>query len=479
MEDLARYAVEYAIKRGANYAETRYQKDEGLSILFKNSAVDSVSIIDRRGFGVRVLINGSLGFSSTSTMNKFGIENAIDKAIKIARAASSVRLKPIRFSREKSVLEKWGISPKIKFENVSLEDKIEILKNLDSIALERASDKIKLPIRTFFYNERITEKIYVNSEGTEYKASVPRVSLFYLLTLMGPHGMTLQRSNHLGVTAGWENVKLWKADEEVKHDIESLTRVLYYGKSPPKGRVDVVLGSEVVGLICHEAAGHPSEADRILGREGAQAGESYIEPEMIGKFRIGSEHVNIIEDPTIPGSYGFYIYDDEGVEARKRYIIKRGIINELLHNRETAAEFGISSNGSARASYYNVEPLVRMSNTYFEPGDYTVEELIEDINYGVYINSYMEWNIDDRRWNQRYVGLEAYFIINGELKEPILNPVLEITTKGLFSSVDAVADNLKFYAGSCGKGDPMQPMPVWFGGPDIRLRNVRLGVLGR
>jgi TldD protein len=124
------------------------------------------------------------------------------------------------------------------------------------------------------------------------------------------------------------------------------------------------------------------------------------------------------------------------------------------------------------------EPIVRMANTYFAPGDHTFEELIEDIKFGVYIKSYMEWNIDDERWSQRYGGLEAYLIENGELKGLVRNPVLELTTKTFYSSVDAADKNLAFYAGTCGKGEPMQGVPVWFGGPNVRVRNIKLRVIG-
>jgi TldD protein len=44
------------------------------------------------------------------------------------------------------------------------------------------------------------------------------------------------------------------------------------------------------------------------------------------------------------------LYDDEGVQARRRYLIKEGIINELLTNRETAAILGTKSNGAARGN---------------------------------------------------------------------------------------------------------------------------------
>ncbi|MBA3064122.1 TldD/PmbA family protein, partial [Candidatus Woesearchaeota archaeon] len=223
-----------------------------------------------------------------------------------------------------------------------------------------------------------------------------------------------------------------------------------------------------------ESGSHPYKADRIIGREWAQAGESFITKEMLGT-RIGNEVVNVVDDPTIENSYGFYKYDNEGVKARRKYLINKGLINEFLHNRETAYYMGIKSNGSSRSVNYDRESIVRMSNTFMLPGKYSEEELIEDIKLGIYMKNFMEWNIDDKRINQKYVGAESYLIKNGEIKEPVIRPVIEITTPQLYSAVDAVANNTEYHAGNCGKGEPMQPIPVWFGGPSIRLRKIRLG----
>ena len=210
-----------------------------------------------------------------------------------------------------------------------------------------------------------------------------------------------------------------------------------------------------------------------MGREAAQAGESFVKPEMLGE-RIGSEVVTVVEDPTVPNSWGFYLYDDEGVKARPRYLIRNGIINEFLMNREYASYLGLKSNAAARALNYNREPIVRMANTYLAPGDHSFEELIEDVKLGVYMVSFNEWNIDDRRFQQRYIGREAYLIENGEIKHPVRKPILEITTKGLWSSVDAVGKEVEFYPGTCGKGEPGQGVPVWMGGAPARLREVVL-----
>jgi TldD protein len=294
------------------------------------------------------------------------------------------------------------------------------------------------------------------------------------MTAYKPSKGTAQRFNKKAESSGWEAILSWDLTEFVSQEINVLASILTKAKRPPRDKTDVILGSEVTGIVCHESCGHPFEADRILGREAAAAGESFVNMKMLGK-RIGSKKVNIIDDPTIPSSYGYYLYDDEGVQASRRELIKEGIINEFLHNRETAAELGIQSNGAARTISYDREPIIRMSNTYMDKGDYNQQELFKTISKGVYIKSFMEWNIDDRRYNQRYVGLEAYFIKNGETKYLIRNPVIEMTTPSLFKSIDAVGKDISFNAATCGKGDPQQGVPVWTGGPDIRLRNVKIG----
>jgi TldD protein len=116
-----------------------------------------------------------------------------------------------------------------------------------------------------------------------------------------------------------------------------------------------------------------------------------------------------------------------------------------------------------------------MANTYFCAGDYTKEELIEETKKGVLMESFTEWNIDDTRFNQRYIGREAYLVENGEITKPVLRPILEVTTTGFYSSVEAVGKDITLYAGTCGKGDPAQGAPTSMGGPYIRLKEIRLG----
>ncbi len=473
LEDIAQFAVEYAQTLGASYAEARVQRNVANSVVLKNGNPEVSGFARMRGMGIRVIVNRAMGFASTNLLNKTEVKTLVGTAVSTAKASAKTMRKGVAMAPTKATRDKWNVNPKKPLASVGVDEKLGILLEAEK-ALSPENVGVKLPARLLVIADEESEKVYVNSDGASITSSVPRVSFFYMLTALDPSLGTAQRFGQRGESRGWEAVAEWDIASRVAEEARTLGKVLREAQAPPRETVDVVLGSEVVGIVCHESCGHPTEADRILGREGAQAGESFITVEMLGK-RLGNEAVTIVDDPTLRDSYGFYLYDDEGVKARRRELIKEGVLNELLHNRETAFELNVESNGSSRAVAYNMEPIIRMANTYMLPGDYDFEELVEDIKDGVFIKSFMEWNIDDRRYNQRYVGLESYRIQNGELKGLVRDPTLELTTPALYMSVDAVSKNLDFQAATCGKGDPMQGAPVWTGGPSIRLRSIRLG----
>ena len=474
--EIADLAVSLARSGGAEYAEARLQSSWRSAALLRNGMLEPAEMSDSHGLGIRVLFDGVLAFGATNDLEQKNVQALVDRTLKRAKASSSLVGSKIRFSEETSSRGQWAAEEQKPLENVGIEQLVRTLREVDSLIAPGARG-VTFPKRLLTIAIVVQEKYFTNSEGSSLTGRVPRAHFFGLITadyegkataVTIPPGYA-----QVGGSGGWEVIEALDLHDYVKEETDSISEVLVHAESPPQENVDVVLGPEVTGLVAHESCGHPSEADRILGREGAQAGESYLDSTDVGR-RIGSEEANVLDDPTIPHSMGFYIYDDEGVLARRRHLIEGGLVKELLHNRATASEFGVQSNGSARSVRFDREPIVRMANTYVEPGDHSFEELIEGISLGVYIKSFMEWNIDDKRLNQRYGGLQAYLIRHGELGPPVRNPILEITTPKLWSSLDARGKDLKFMAATCGKGDPSQGAPVWTGGPHVRLRNLRL-----
>ncbi len=467
-EEIADFAVDYALKKGASYSEARLEETSANSFALKNGIAEASGFYRVNGIGLRIIYNKAMGFASTNDVKKEKIKALIESTISSLKKASAITEK-VELSDEKFSSCRYSVKQKIKLEDVSPEEKIRLLMDADK---ETLSSGTNMPSRYLSLSDTTTTEYLTNSDGAKICATVPRSNFFYMLTAEH-NNKTSQRVWQYGQAGGFEFVKKWGISSILAREAKAMGENLRKGIKPPKGHVDVVACPEVVGIMVHESAGHPYEADRIIGREGAQAGESFISPEMLGT-RIGSNAVNVVDDPLLENSHGFYRYDNEGVKARRKYLIKNGIINEFLHNRRTAFEMGVKSNGSSRGASYDRESIVRMSNTFMLPGDYNEEELVEDIKLGVYMKNFMEWNIDDKRLNQKYVGAESYLIKNGKIAEPLLRPAIEIKTPKLYSSIDAVGKNPEYHSGVCGKGEPMQGIPVWFGGPSVRLRKIRL-----
>ena len=468
MEDIIDFALNYARDKKIEYAEVRGQSQKLDRIMLRNGKLEAyVSAVDS-GFCARIMANGGIGFAATNKWSKQEAKEIVELAFKYAQAAN--RKVKLHFAREKGVKANWTVTQKNKIEDIAAEERTATLAEIDKTL---SSCGVRIPAAISQCSIDMITKYFVNSEGSQIRSFLPRIGASFFITVE-EQGKTEQAVEQFGYSGGWEAFREWKIAEKMIHDARILRDVITKAKTIKPGKTDLVCGPEVTGIAAHESCGHPMEADRILGREMSQAGRSFIYED--GPYwietRIGSNIVTIADDPTIKHSYGYYLYDDEGVKARRRLLYKNGVINEFLHNRESAAKLGTRSNGSSRSINYDREAIVRMANTFVLPGNLTEEELIEDVKCGVLMKSFTEWNIDDKRFNQRYVGREAYLIERGELKHPIARPVIETTTQKFWTAVDAVSRKVEFDAATCGKGDPEQGVPVYTGGPCIRLRGV-------
>ncbi|MGV9172429.1 MAG: TldD/PmbA family protein [Promethearchaeia archaeon] len=475
-KDLADFVIDLGSSQGAEYIEARFIDSTEESYTARNGMFLGILNNQKKGIGIRALVEGGIGFGSTEKLTKNSVKKLVNETISMAKATNPKD--PIQLSTESPIQDSWETKAKRGFDAVTREEKQAFMKELDK-QLKKAGNR-KLKNRIAFMLLYQEDKYFVTNEGAQIDSRHNLITMTLMNTAKGKGGSE-QRLFSMGGAAGWEwldNINFIDlAAEDCKNVIKAAQKAQAMKFNDP---IDIVVSGEVSGIMAHENVGHPSEGDRILGREGAQAGESFyadiLDEKELGEAKIGNEEVSIIDDPTIPRSPGFYVFDDEGIKTRKRYLIKEGVLNELLLNREYAARFNTKSTAAARALSFNREPIPRMANTFFERGNFTKEELVEDIDEGILMNSFTEWNIDDRRFQSKYVGLEVYLIKDGEVTDTMIRrPVLELTTYGILGSVDAVGKDFFAPLGLCGKGDPMQGVPVSLGGPHVRLRNIRIG----
>jgi len=449
--------LDYA-SRNSRYAEARFMSLDSRGVSYRNGIFEGTASVKEEGYAVRV-VNESISMAYVDSEDWDRAKELIGEALKHSHFPGKNSL-----YEGEAIRDSWKVEGKRKIEDVPIDDRIEIVKDMDKL-----QESFDAAVRMNAVGDKKIRQIYENSAGSRIEGETSRVSYFYLAGVM-EGGEFEQSAEEFGGTGGYEVIDGLHLEDRISNDLRDLRESLVAPRPNP-GKFDVVVGPEISGIVAHESCGHPAEYDRILGREGAQAGESFL----AGKpdhFRIGSDMVSVVDDPTMAKSYGYYKYDDEGIPARKRYLYRNGLTNEYILNRESAARLGVESNGGGRSGSWNLEPLARMSTTYIEPGDHKFDELFDGIRRGIYIKSFTEWNIDDIRFNEKYVGKEAYFIENGDLTGRVKRPIIETNTINFYSSIDAIGSDLQFNAGTCGKGDPEQGVDVWMGGPHMRLRGL-------
>ncbi|MCK4849679.1 MAG: hypothetical protein KAT16_11665, partial [Candidatus Heimdallarchaeota archaeon] len=274
--DLADFGMEYARDQGASYSEARLIDGHRIVFIMQNGYIISGSESPWQGIGFRVLINGGLSFVSVDKLTKIAVKNAIDVGMKLAK--NSNPKEKIDFGEPVSNEAKWKVPAKESLRDVTQETIITKLQELDKIAENNG-----ISTRVQVFEAQSSTKYLVTSEGTKIEAEISMLKFFGILTAKGILDSE-QRFVDLTRSAGWEGTKTWI--EEYENECGRISKVAAQTDHRLTGKIDFVVSPEVTGIICHENCGHPSEGDRILGREGAQAGESFWRDLKLGESRV-------------------------------------------------------------------------------------------------------------------------------------------------------------------------------------------------
>jgi TldD protein len=452
-------AVQAARTAGANYAEVRLERREESRIQIEDGDLRGLVAGTETGFCVRVLVDGAWGFASSNDLAAGSWRDAISRSVALARSTARHIKTPVRLADVPTLTGRVDWKPKLDPREVGVEEKVGLLRRME--AQVRTLPEITNVSTS--YADALTTKRFVNSDGTDLTWSQVRsVAQAHFTARRG--GELAGRSSRVGATKGWE---LFHDEDPVEKAFEAArTTVAALGAPAAKGgRRTVVIDPELAGVFAHEAVGHASEADLIA------AGESCFKGRM-GQ-RLGIEGLTIRDDSTIPGAFGSFPYDDNGVKGRSKPILQDGILAGVLCDREHAHDLGAAPNGAARAQDFHSKPLVRMSNTLIEAGDFPEEELLEGVADGIFCRGSRGGQVDTGRGTFLFNAQEAYEIKDGHIGAPLRDVSLTGDILTTLLNIDALG-NTQYMGdpGYCGKG---QWVPVCDGGPLVRIRDCLVG----
>ena len=463
MEDLFNKNIEYALSKGADFADIRFQRVEETLIDVSNGIVNKCFQGTNSGACVRVISQGSWGFSACIPVDNVSIREAVEKSLKISNSKGRLKC-PVKLAGVKPSEARMPLRVKEDPRDVSLADKTDLILGVNK-EVSSFDDRV-VDIRTQ-YTDYVEHQIICNSEGSYIEFELPRSETNVWATCREGNESQWAR-NRRSKASGYEFVKDVNLVDQGKDAVLKALDLLK-GEVTPPGMHTVVVDPRALGVFIHEAFGHANEADSVVQRRSFLRG-------LIGE-KISSEHVTMWSDPTMPGEVGSYPFDDEGTPGVKTCVIEKGVFTSYMHSRETAALLDAEPTGNARAQDYSLPPIVRMNNLYMEPGDWSYDEIIEDTKKGILIEGSRGGMEDPERGGFQFSAQNCYLIRGGEVVMPLRDVSISGMTIEVFKSIDAVADNFYLHPGHCGKGEPgvMQSKVVSDGGPYCRVKSILVG----
>lgn len=441
-----------------DYCEIRFEDSDVLGIAFQGRGLDRISRDKLFGGSVRALMKGGWGFSSFNDLND--MEEAVKSACEQACFTGEKQGGVSKLAQVPVVEEEYVPAYTLDPRAVTLDEKVRILTHYCDLIL---GFDPAITAATISYQEKVTGLYFANTEGTYIKQEKVDIGAGFGATARRGANTVSKRVGR-GSSIGLDCIL--NADIEIKEACDLAVKLLD-APQVKAGVYTVVCDEALAGLFVHEAFGHLSEADNAYKNPGLAKAMT------LGR-KLGREILSIYDTGDYREHRGYLKYDDEGVRTAKTWLVKDGVLVGRLHSRETAGVMGESPTGSARALNYTFPPLVRMRNTCIAPGNSSLEDMIKDIELGLYAVGSGGGETNGEMFN--FMAGHGFMIRDGKLAELVKDVKLMGNVFTTLENIDMVAKDVKGRdgPGGCGKGGQM-PLPTSGVCPKIRIQNAIVG----
>jgi TldD protein len=453
IQEAGQYLADIISKYDAEYIEAHLEESQASHLTYRGKKLESTDKTSAVGGNIRALNRGGWGFVSFNNLGDLAAK--VKLAVEQARfvAGCDPELAPVP-----PIIEKVPGEMKQNPVDISLSEKKRVLDDYNQVIWSTP----KLQTSLIGYADGYRRYAFLNSTGSYIEQERADVTL-RVNAIAADNGEVQQAGLSLGSKGDFNKIK--GLHEQIK-SISSQAVEMLSAPVAKGGEYTVVLDPILAGVFIHEAFGHLSEADHVY--ENPQLREIMT----FGK-QFGSRSLNVVDGAAVPGLRGSYKYDDEGVLSQKTHLIREGILTGRLHSRETALKMKEKLSGNARSISYRFPPIVRMSNTYIEPGKVAFKDMLADIKEGIYVKNWYGGTTSMEMFT--FSAGEAYMIRNGQIAETLRPVVLTGNVFSTLMNIDAVGNDLDMNeGGGCGKGG-QSPLPVSNGSPHIRIKHCLIG----
>ena len=435
MEDLLRRAVDTMMTEGAEFCDARYQTLERTDVLVVDGGIRTLSKVRNGGLCLRARLSGAWGYASLLTTEPKSMVEAAIQAVKNAKVGTA---KGPMIDLRRPATGSFPARVKVHPSSVPLEDKLALAMEVDKGQQVEA----RVVNRNTLLGDAVKKVWVENSQGTSVNWEEVRGRLI-MQTVVAEGDRREIFYKIIDGTKGFEQFQAVDP-QGVGGECASEAIRMLTAKKCPSGYLTCITDPSISGTLAHEVMGHASEADEIVKNR------SFLSS-VVGK-KVASEDITMVDDGTVVGAYGCIPFDDEGTPASHTLIIKDGVYQGYMHSLETAAQMKVPPTGNGRAQDHLRRVFVRMTNTYFEPRDWTLEEMIEEVKHGVIAERTISGMEDPVGGGFEAKALRCFLIENGGITDMLRGATLTGKALEILKTTDAVGKDLRLDGGNCGKG---------------------------
>lgn len=453
---VAKEVIDYALLRGADFAELFVDKQTFETFGMKSSEINDVSSGINFGIGVRLIYGTKVLYGYTNSTNK---EDLIDIVKSLSAKDLRDPLNTLASFDYSKYDDRHAVVNGLQ-NNIALDQKIPFIMELDKHTRAVSEKIIQVNAGVAQYHQAV--EIF-NSEGLHTADSRNYIRL-RASTIAKDGNIQDLGSYSPGAMMGWNFIEAMdpkKISEEMAK--EALTKL--GAEACPAGEMPVVIDNGFGGVIFHEACGHLLETTSV-------AKKASVFHDKLGEM-IASSVVSAVDDGTLENYWGSINIDDEGMEAKKTQLIKDGKLTSFMVDRLGSMKTGYERTGSGRRESYKYAPTSRMRNTYIEAGDSKIEDMITSIDNGLYCKKMGGGSVSPGTGEFNFAAQECYLIENGKISTPVKGATLIGSGPQSLKEISMVGDNLDFAAGVC--GSVSGGVHVTVGQPAIKVDNILVG----
>ena len=445
-----------ALAKGGDYADLYFEYTTFFNLNLKDGVVSSGGFHTDCGVGIRVLKGERTGYAYSENL-------AMEEMLKAARAASVIaQTNGTSRTYGKVQTAQQDFYPMDKnWRDISANEFLPFLKNLEQAIFARDSRIVKVIARL---SNSVAEIMMYNSLG-ELTCDTRPMGSVSVTAVFQQEGKTENKSvsRSFRIGAGFIcDALAQEIAEEVTRGIDQRFEAI----RPKGGQMSVVMGAGASGILLHEAMGHAFEAD--FNRKGQS-----IFADKMGT-QVCPKGVNVVDDGTLMNSRGACNFDDEGVPGQKTYMVEDGVLTSFLHDRISAAWYGVAPTGNGRRENFRYNPIPRMRATYMESGNANPEDIIASVKNGVYVDEFSNGQVKIGEGDFTFFVKSGYLIEDGRLTAPVKDINILGNGPQALADIVAVGNDLKIDNGTwtCGKE---QSAPVSCGMPTVLISNLTVG----